>query len=159
MSTIALAELPALDAEYREIVHSRFPYRSADEVDSQIEAVLQFLYVVSTSDGMFIPLTRAADDVWHELIVETKYYFDLCSRLPGGTYLHHHAIGIDSYAEQLGRRETVQQFVSWVPLRTRLFGDFTEADKPNWAVLEFLQDVVGLSLDDVNALGRESEIP
>lgn len=155
--THATAEVPEISAQYRAIVHSRFPDRPPELVDSQIEAVLQFLYISSTSTGMFIPLTRAADEVWHELIVETKSYFDLCERLPGGRYMHHHAIGIEEYAQQLGRRETVEQFVSWVPLRTRLFGDFTAADKPNWAVLEFLQDEVGLALEEINAIEASAE--
>ncbi|MDN5896006.1 MAG: hypothetical protein L0H93_18515 [Nocardioides sp.] len=149
-----MTALPTLSDDYRAIVHSRFDDRTPDVIESQIRAVLEFLHIASNADGMFIPLTRAADDVWHELIVETKYYFDLCSRLPGGSYMHHHAIGIEDYAAQLGKRETVQQFLSWIPLRVRLFGEFTADDKANWAVLEFLEDEVGLSLEQINELGK-----
>lgn len=154
-----MTALPPLSDEYRAIVRSGFPDRSAETVDAQIEAVLQFLHIASTADGMFIPLTREADDVWHELIVETKSYFDLCSRLPGSCYMHHHAIGIEDRASQLGKRETVQQFLSWVPLRVALFGEFAPSDNENWAVIAFLEDEVGLGLDEINALGRQSALP
>jgi hypothetical protein len=60
--------------------------------------------------------------------------------------------------KELGQCETGEEFASWVPLRPQLFGEFSEEDKPTWAVLESLQDEVGLSIEEVNAPSRAAAL-
>jgi len=144
-----------IPADYRDHILQEFPHRSDSLVDAQIVEVLKYLTILSEgSSGRFIPLTREADEVWHEMIVQTQLYFDLCASLPGGRYIHHESIGMDGFAERIGRREAVEQFVAWVPDYTSRFGPFTEDTASHWAVVQFLREEVGLSLDEVNALGR-----
>ncbi|WP_133060040.1 hypothetical protein [Plantibacter elymi (nom. nud.)] len=143
-----------IDDDYRNHIAAEFPDRSMELVDEQIGEVLKYLTILSEgSRARFIPLTREADEIWHEMIVQTQSYFDLCEALPGGRYIHHESIGIDGFAQRIGRREAVAQFVEWIPDYTSRFGPFTEPSASHWSVVQFLRQELGLSLDEVNALG------
>lgn len=142
-----------INSHYRNQIVEEFPDRSAALVDDQITEVIKYLSILSEdSRARFIPLTREADEVWHEMIVQTQFYFDLCASLPGGRYIHHESIGMDGFAERVGRREAVSQFVEWIPDYTSRFGPFTEATAAHWAVVQFLREELGMSLDEINAL-------
>lgn len=151
MSTATLIDMPT---EYRELVIDHFEDRSRDEVQRQIDECLKFLYIVSTSKGRFIPLTREVDEVWHEMIVQTQFYMDLCESLPGGRYIHHQSIGFSDYGERIGKREAVSQFLDWIPDYLENFGEFTSDTAKDWAVVQFVQQEFGLTLEQINRLGR-----
>src|SRR5699024_4616357 len=136
MSTATLIDMPT---EYRELVIDHFEDRSRDEVQRQIDECLKFLYIVSTTKGRFIPLTREVDEVWHEMIVQTKFYMDLCESPPGGCYIHHQSIGFSDYGERIGKREAVSQFLDWIPDYLENFGEFTSDTAKDWAVVQFIQ--------------------
>ncbi|HXH36766.1 MAG TPA: hypothetical protein VNJ54_20490 [Plantibacter sp.] len=152
-STLLRKGTVLINVDYRKQIVSEFPDRTPELVDGQIAEVLKYLTILSEgSKARFIPLTREADEIWHEMIVQTQLYFELCAALPGGRYIHHESIGMDGVAERIGRREAVTQFVEWIPDYTSRFGPFTEATASHWAVVQFLREEVGLSLDEVNAL-------
>lgn len=142
-----------INAHYRKQLVEEFPDRSAALVDEQIVEVVRYLSILSEDlRARFIPLTREADEVWHEMIVQTQFYFDLCASLPGGRYIHHESIGMDGFAERVGRREAVSQFVEWVPNYTSRFGPFTEETARHWAVVQFLREELGMTLAEVNSV-------
>jgi len=151
MSTATLIDMPT---EYRELVIDHFEDRSRDEVQRQIDECLKFLYIVSTNKGRFIPLTREVDEVWHEMIVQTKFYMELCESLPGGCYIHHQSIGFSDYGERIGKREAVSQFLDWIPDYLENFGEFTSDTAKDWAVVQFIQQEFRLTLEQINRLGR-----
>ena len=65
------------------------------EVDLRVEEVLKFLNLAVYSPGA-IPVSKEIDDVWHYWVLETAEYERLCSKLPGGRFLHHSS---NEYAE------------------------------------------------------------
>ncbi|QTR04077.1 hypothetical protein J7S33_03550, partial [Saccharothrix algeriensis] len=66
-----------------ETLRKRLPGRSSAELRLQTEECLKFLVIASEADPLFIPMTREVDEVWHELILQTHFYAELCARLPG----------------------------------------------------------------------------
>lgn len=141
---------------YRTTVASKFDDRDPVTVDVQIDEVCKYLSIISELDGSrFIPLTREADEVWHEMIVQTAPYAQFCRELPSGNFIHHESIGMDGYSERVGFRESISQFLSWVPEYTKRFGPFTPEAAEHWAVVNFLRDEVGMSLSDINSLDFE----
>ncbi|NKY99209.1 hypothetical protein [Nocardiopsis alborubida] len=151
MSTAALVNIPD---EYRELVVEHFEDRSREEVQRQIDECLKFLHIVSVNKGRFIPLTREADEVWHEMIVQTKFYMDLCESLPGKRYIHHQSVGFAEYGERIGKHKAVSQFLEWVPDYLETFGEFTPETAKDWAVVQFLQREFNLTLEQINNLER-----
>lgn len=146
----------SISTEYRDLVRAEFAEVPDDEFDRLLRAVCRFLELSSRHPtGRFIPLNRAADDVWHEMIVQTRHYFAFCEALPGHIYLHHEAIGMEDYIEKVGLETAVREFIGWIPDYTSRYGPFDEKDSRIWAVVDFLITEVGLTLDEVNALERE----
>lgn len=148
-----------LDETYRAIVRDKFPDRQREVVDRQIDEVEKFLSLISTRGGRFIPLTKDADDVWHEMIVQTRLYSAFCQTLPGKRFVNHESVAFEEYADRIGRDEAVAQFLSWIPDYVSTYGEFTPETAADWAVVRFLVEDLGLSLHDVNSLGSTGELP
>jgi hypothetical protein len=130
--------------------------RPAAELDVQMEECLKFLTLASERTTSFIPLVREVDEVWHAFIVQTRFYFDLCDRLPGHRYIHHGTFSLHEYTEGKGRRAVVRELIDWVPTYVKRFGPFTEERARYWAVCTFLTDEIGLTLEQVNELGTHA---
>lgn len=147
-----------ISPHFRSVVKEQFADRSEITLDRQIDEVCKYLTIISRLDtSRFIPLTKAADEVWHEMIVQTAFYMEFCEGLPSARYVHHQSIGFDDYARSVGRESAVAQFISWVPDYVEEFGPFSTSAAQDWAVVEFLQKEVGMTLDEVNAIGRTEE--
>lgn len=144
-----------ISQHFRSVVKEQFPDRSETTLDRQINEVCKYLTIISKlNTSRFIPMTKAADEVWHEMIVQTALYMDFCESLPSARYVHHQSIGFDDYARSVGRENAVAQFISWVPDYVEEFGAFTAESAQDWAVVEYLQKEVGMTLDEVNEIKR-----
>lgn len=154
--TLADTILDEISLGYIDTIRSRIE-RDDRTLNEQVIECLKYLAIVSMTPGRRIPVTPEVDDVWHELIVQTKPYSRLCADLPGGEFIHHESITPVVYAERVGGHEFVAEFVQWIPDYVHNFGEFTEESAQHWTVCAFLRTTMGLSLDQINHLGRENQ--
>ncbi|WP_049797306.1 hypothetical protein [Kribbella flavida] len=91
---------------------------------------LRFLVIASEAGQRFFPLSKAVDEVWHELITETRDYQQLCAELPTGRFLHHAGITLSEYAVDRAR---------------------------HWVICTFLREELGMTLAEINQLGRTTK--
>ncbi|MET9064014.1 hypothetical protein [Streptosporangium sandarakinum] len=138
----------------QEIIEEDLPDRSQQDLEIQVEECLKFLYIASMSNGVFIPLTKEVDEIWHEMILQTKFYQELCASLPGQRFIHHESIGLTGYAGIVGSGESVKKFLEWLPKYMEHFGEFNERTAPYWVIVQFLRREIGMSLQEINELGR-----
>ena len=143
-----------LDEHYKNMVKSRIIGRSHEVLDRQITECLKYLAIVSMTTGRRIPVTPAVDDVWHELILQTRSYRELCRTFPGAKFLDHESIDPLAYNERVGESRFIREWVQWVPDYVQSFGRFTPETAQHWNVMIFLQDELGMSLDEINELGE-----
>jgi len=108
-------------------------------------------------------ISTSLDEAWHSLILETSVYHAICSRLPGGQFIHHTAIGdfvtgldheadgtaegVRSTAEAKNASEVVLDVLS---AYVGVFGPFEEAIVPFWAGIPDLMKVFSLDLPTLN---------
>lgn len=142
--------------EYVELVRARVADRNIPCTDQHILECLKYLAILSLTQGRRIAVTPEVDEVWHELIVQTKGYKQLCDDLPGRRFIHHESIMPKEYAVKVGNDEFVEEFMRWIPDYIHNFGPFTPQSAQHWTIANFLQDVVGLSLDEINEAGRSA---
>lgn len=141
------------------LLTKRFPDRGVDELESQLDECVKFLILASRRSCAFIPLTHEVDEIWHELILQTQFYAELCGKLPGRRYLHHRSIGFGDYARPRDPRDVAAEFASWLPDYVEQFGPFTEAAARHWTICRYLRAEFGLGLDEINAMGARSWSP
>jgi hypothetical protein len=153
MTTQTLGER-LISARMWELLRRDFADRPAADLEVQVEECLRFLTIASETGACFIPLSKEVDDIWHALVVQTRMYAQLCADLPGGTFIHHESLNLSDYTEMVGRAAAVREFVEWIPRYVGRFGDFTEERAKYWRVCTFLRDEIGMSLDQINELGR-----
>ncbi len=116
---------------------------------------MRFLYLTSKNgEGKFMPLTQEADDVWHELILQTVFYAELCERLPGKKFLHHTSLPFKDYASQNGIGNSIDELASWIPDYVQTFGNFTVEGARCWSFCLYLMNEMGLDLETINAAGK-----
>jgi hypothetical protein len=127
--------------------------RSDAELDVQIEECLKFLFIMSERNGGFIPLTQEVDEVWHELILQTLEYAELCAALPGHKFIHHQTLPFSEYTTMRTEEQIVDEFLSWIPAYVGRFGAFTPERAQYWSFCKYLTEVLGVSLDQLNAIG------
>lgn len=140
------------DAVYA-VLGRRLPDRGPEELRLQTEECLKFLIIASESEPMFIPMTREVDEVWHELILQTYFYAQLCERLPGGRFIHHQTLEITDYATGSTRPDLATELISWIPAYVTRFGAFTPERARCWSVIQYFQDKHGFSLETLNSVG------
>lgn len=146
-----------LKESYRNMIKSRIEGREEQLLEVQIAECLKYLAIVSLTQGRRLPVTPDVDDVWHELILQTRDYRELCETLPGARFVDHESIDPASYNRRVGDSTFVEEWVQWVPDYVQSFGPFTELAGRQWNVVNFLRDVVGMSLEEINELGRTSK--
>jgi hypothetical protein len=135
------------------VLARRLGDRSADELLVQTEECLKFLIITSESVPQFIPMTREVDEVWHELILQTYFYAQLCEGLPGHRFIHHQTLEIAEYAASDTKRDLVSELVSWIPAYVSRFGPFTPERARYWSVVQYFHDKHGISLETLNSVG------
>lgn len=143
--------------DYHKIVYSRVPERDLGEFNKDLIECLKYLAIMSLTSGRRIVVTPEVDDVWHELIVQTKNYQDLCSWLPGKRFIHHTSITPAEYEEKVGEKEFVEEFLQWIPDYVNNFGNFTEEASNRWTVTQFLMEKLNMSIDDINRIACENK--
>jgi hypothetical protein len=116
--------------------------------------LLKFLYLRSKYGKGFIPVTVEVDDMWHEFILQTQAYYDLCMALPGKHFIHHNTVALDEYADQRGKDEVITDLLDWIPKYVKDFGPFTEESAQYWMIANFLQEEMQLSLQQMNELAQ-----
>ncbi|QMU78324.1 hypothetical protein GXW83_24060 [Streptacidiphilus sp. PB12-B1b] len=130
--------------------------RSDDELAVQTEECLKFLLIMSGRSRGFIPLTSEVDEVWHELILQTMEYAELCDSLPGRKFIHHQSLAFTDYAAERSEGEIVDEFLSWIPAYVSRFGPFTPERAKYWSFCAYLTDSLGLGLQQLNEIGARA---
>lgn len=141
--------------------------RTTDEepayVERQVIECLKYLYLISRYPaqlaGLFLPVEQAIDEVWHYLILQTREYRELCEeRLPGRFFIHHRSLPYEDYQQaQASREQALEEALCWLPLYRGEFGPFDEGALPHWTMVRFLNQHLGLSLDDIAVLEAEDQ--
>jgi hypothetical protein len=121
---------------------------SVDETQASLalrEAVRMLYLVSSGRGGVRHSISRALDEAWHALILETRFYHDLCAILPSGQFIHHSGapsieVGEPEIAAKL---ELLSSYVGF-------FGPFEEAVTPYWPGVRDLLRVFNIDLATLN---------
>lgn len=152
---MAFCEYIAPDFKWAPInAHMRAKFLSLDETDFQIRyrELLKFLYLRSKYGKGFIPVTVEIDAMWHEFILQTQAYQDLCTALPGKHFIHHNTIVLDEYADQRTSAEVIMDLLDFIPHYTKTFGPFVADAAQYWMIVTFLREEMDLSLETINKL-------
>ncbi len=79
-------------------------------------------------------------------------------RLPGRFFIHHRSLPFEDYQQsQPSREQVLEESMRWLPLYREKFGPFDEGALPHWTMVRFLNQQLGLSLDDIAALEAETQ--
>lgn len=146
-----------ISEKYKRTALSRIEGRPSETLERQLGECLKYLAIVSMTEGRRIPVTPEVDDVWHELLLQTSSYRQLCASLPGKKFLDHESIDPLSYNERVGDAAFVREWVQWIPDYVQSFGPFTAEVAQDWNVVRFLQDELAMSLEQINEFGANSE--
>ncbi|MFI1968560.1 hypothetical protein [Streptomyces cinnamoneus] len=158
---VSTDDLKALlgDALHAEVVAHFLEKTGAapDFVERQVTECLRYLYLVSRHrerlSGLFLPVEQEIDEIWHYLILQTREYAALCEeRLPGRFLIHHRSIAYESYQQEPGREQALEEALRWIPLYCREFGPFDEGALPHWTIVRFLHQRMDMSLEEISAL-------
>ncbi len=140
--------------------HMRQKFESLDTsiFESRYQELLKFLYLRSKYGKGFIPVTYEIDAMWHEFILQTEAYYDLCMALPGNHFIHHNSVALNEYADQRSHTEIINDLLDWIPYYVETFGPFVEKSAQYWMIVTFLQEEMSLSLDDINKLSAKNPV-
>jgi hypothetical protein len=133
-------------------LRDKFSLLSEQEFSLRLAECLKFLYLRSLTGRGFIPLAGEVDDVWHEIILQTREYAKLCQALPGGSFIHHNSISLEDHAEQISNQQAVKNLLEWIPSYVNHFGDFTAQTAKYWVMIKLLECEFGYTLEDINQL-------
>jgi hypothetical protein len=125
-----------------------------EEIQVRIQEFMKFMYLFSMKNGGFIPVADEIDHIWHEYIVQTREYEQLCKNLPGQKFVHHQTISFEDYSKTKDRTQVLKEMLDWVPEYYACFGEFTETTAPYWRVISFLSNELHLTLQQINDMAK-----
>lgn len=147
------SKIPSLGSEYVEMVISRIDDRPRETTEEQFVECLKFLAISSATSGRRIAVNPEVDRVWHELILQTFSYARLCQSFPGRKFINHESVSPTGYLGRVGDHEFVRELVQWIPDYVQNFGPFTARTASYWTVTDFLENEMGMSLEEINEFG------
>lgn len=115
----------------------------------------KFFALAIQNEGTFLPTTLMIDEVWHECIIETREYAELCESVSPGKFLHHSGIRYDDYALQKSNDDLLSEDLSWLASYCMSFGGFTDATIRYWPFANHLLEKNGWTVAEVNKFGFE----
>jgi hypothetical protein len=134
---------------------------ASHEVDACYLELLKFLFLVSKYPelrGSFIPVTKEIDEFWHEAILQTRYYQELCRTLPSGEFIHHETMPYDGYKENKTKEQIIKEILSWVVLYVTNFGDFRADRVQHWFFVSMVMKVINFDLETLNSYARGASL-
>jgi hypothetical protein len=148
------------ESYYRDVYYELVKERLPDIIDFDVYfmEVLRFLTIASQIGSTQIPVDRLADDIWHELIIQTSEYRKLCTEyLPGRCFVEHSSISTHDRLLRQGKsmNDDLKEQLSWLGYYHFYFGDFDNKVATIWSVVDFLIKECGYTLCDVNKLAFE----
>ena len=131
----------------------RFSSESPSVLAIGIREILRFICMAANADqNFFFPGDQFLDEIWHELIVETKFYRELCEKFRSGSFVDHTAMPLTEYLDSITADQAKREQLAWLILYVDLFGPI---DQPAFAILPMargLANLMGLGLEDLNSL-------
>jgi hypothetical protein len=150
--------LALVDERLRTHIFSKFKSEDiANDLNERLLELLKYLYLASKYSMLsqnFIPVTQAVDELWHAIILQTRYYERLCAKLPGKRIIHHESIPFEHYREKKSRKEIAEEILRWLMLYVKNFGDMKDDRLKYWFFINNAADIVGISLKELNTLAK-----
>ena len=136
---------------------SKLDYLNMEEFSCALAEFLKFIEISlywGDKETLFLPCGPTIDDIWHQYILETKDYFDLCEALKPNSYLHHSGLSFNQY-RKIASKDSMkiwEEDFSVLSSYYRNFGDF-DADKiQHWPVATHLMKTFGISIERLNQI-------
>ncbi|MEZ0391330.1 MAG: hypothetical protein ACAH59_03880 [Pseudobdellovibrionaceae bacterium] len=126
-----------------------------EEANLRINECLKMLLVILNSKGT-APISKAIDDVWHLMILETREYEKFCLSLPEARFIHHRSVVFERIEKGPATKESfsnsLKEKLSWFVSYYKNFGAFKEAVLDFWPLTKEIMKDKKLTLDEFNAL-------
>jgi len=125
-----------------------------DMAEMQVRVVECLKYLTLSSAGARgpIPVSREVDEVWHQLILETKEYINLCSLLPGKRLLHH--TSLKRHSSIYSAEERLELWLSWLTSYVSYFGPIQHDRLKYWPALEWISKRMDWDIDKLNKFAQ-----
>lgn len=118
-----------------------------------VTETIHFLWLVSNGHSCATRLiSPEIDQVWHRMILDTRFYASLCAALPGRAFIHHEP----GRQASVPSEEEVSQCFAAISEYVHLTGGFNEGNVAYWPGVKELAKIFELSLPEFNA--RVAEI-
>ena len=143
----------------RNHLRNKFQNISDDEFGCVLIEFLKFIALSGARGGESrIPVGRAIDLLWHECILQTRFYRELCLTL-AGKFIDHGAVIASESSESKSKNceEYAEDDFSWMVSYVTNFGPFTEAAAIHWTIVGDAVRTNGWSLERLNEILLISE--
>lgn len=149
----SLNELVGADALHK--IEKAFPQTSPESLQILVRETLRFLYIATFSPGnLFFPGNQDMDQVWHELIVDTRGYRLLCNELKAGSFIDHWGVSYDDYSENKTAEELHEERLSWIASYVHNFGPMEQAAYEITPLAQSLCENLSMSPTELNQLAQ-----
>ena len=155
-----MAEIEALDhemltlipAELYKSLQKKLQPESAESIRIRVVECLKYLLLASAGGIGPIPISRTIDDVWHQLILETREYRAVCHRL-GGDFLHHTSLGLSDAPVTMSA--CLEFGFGWLASYVQSFGPVPADRLQYWPAIGAIGQLLNCNHSTLNSIGLE----
>ena len=138
-----------------EIIRSKFGNWPEDKFILVLSETLKMISICIWTERAFLPCNGDVDQMWHELILETRTYRMLCEAIRPGKFLDHTGISFSEYQRLLSPKEIESIQLSILASYFASFGDFTPETLPYWIFAKEISERMEWSIVQFNAFCKE----
>jgi ubiquinone/menaquinone biosynthesis C-methylase UbiE len=137
---------PCLEQHLR----SKFTELAKDQLDCALREFERFVIIGLHSERFFFPCTKLIDNIWHEAILESREYHELCESITPGKFLHHSGMSHEKYMENRTVTEQDDEDLAVLASYFANFGPFDELSVTYWVVADGIRKDRGWDVDQLN---------
>jgi len=119
--------------------------------------LVETLKMISLSlwcEETFLPCSEDIDAMWHELILETRCYRELCEKVRKGKFLDHTGMTYLDYQKQIPAETLHASQLSILGSYAKNFGAFTAESVDYWVFAREIMEKTGWNLETFNSFCR-----
>lgn len=138
----------------KERLQISFVHLDKCELKLRTNELLKFLFLCSKYSGGFAPIKKEVDEVWHEFILQTVEYAELCDSLPGRHFIHHRSGNLSAYMEKIDAKKVITRLMQWIPMYYKHFGPMNNEEAKLWTIPSYLIKELGMTLQNIEHMAE-----
>jgi hypothetical protein len=146
--TLLQTMLGTIDPKIAAKIKMKFP-EDAD-FDFCLKELCRYLVLSYQAEEIFFPYDKTIDDLWHNIICETRTYAMLCKAIAPDCFIHHSGLTYEDFKKDKSINSLYESLIAYVVNYSNHFGAISEQAFRHMLLAQYLTQLLNCNVDGLN---------